>query len=287
MSIALVTPSYAPDYQRCRMLCESMDEFVSGYRRHVIIVDQRDYALFRSLQGPNREVVTKESILPPWLHKVPGLKKWWFSSRTLPVRGWILQQLVKLSTAEFLDEDVYLFADSDVAFIRPFAACSVVEQERVRLFSTPRKLEDYRDRRKQGWHHHAGSLLGVEDPGLLTRDYISQLVSWRRDTLRALTDHISERSGRDWKEHLCSTLDFSEYTLYGVFAEHILGYSSGHRFEEEELCYCSWHHQIATEQDLRNFLGRIPARFPAVLVQSNLGISVEQYQRQLTGVQAI
>ena len=46
---AMVTASYAPDFERCRLLCETIDRFVTGAPRHYILVEQRDVALFRQL----------------------------------------------------------------------------------------------------------------------------------------------------------------------------------------------------------------------------------------------
>src|SRR5258708_16894788 len=36
-----------------------------------------------------------------------------------PVRGWIMQQIIKLAAATRLDADILLLVDSDVQFVRP------------------------------------------------------------------------------------------------------------------------------------------------------------------------
>jgi len=254
MKISIITPSYAPDYKRCKLLCESI-----------------------------------ESILPKWLKKIPFSKKWWFSFKTLPVRGWILQQIVKLSVHEYVDADAYIFADSDVSFIRPFDASSVIRKNHVRLCSLPRKDEDYLDKRKQNWHLHAARLFALSNTDRLNRDYISQLVCWRRDTLQKMTQAIEANSqntkGKCWKQILCNTLDFSEYTLYGIYAEQLLGKESGHYQDSSELCYCSWHKEINNEEELQFFLSNIPKEFNSVLIQSNLGVDTDKYIKQLKRVQ--
>ena len=51
---AIVTASYAPDFERCRLLCETIDRFVTGASRHYILVEQRDVALFRQLETRDR-----------------------------------------------------------------------------------------------------------------------------------------------------------------------------------------------------------------------------------------
>ncbi|MCU7836678.1 MAG: hypothetical protein KZQ83_15690 [gamma proteobacterium symbiont of Taylorina sp.] len=280
MEIALITPSYAPDYQRCKLLCQSIEKFVSHYKKHVIIVDRSDYDLFKSLENNKTEIICKEDILPYWLKKIP-FSKWWFNFKGLPVRGWILQQIVKLSVHEFVDADIYVFADSDVTFIRPFDLSSTLNNDRVRLCSMPRKTDDYSNLRKQHWHLSAAKILGVTDSSQLSRDYISQLVFWRRDTLQQLTRLIETRSHQNWKKTLTNCVDFSEYTLYGIFCEHVLKEQSGHYREPEELCYCSWHQEINSTENLQTFLSHVPGQFNSVLIQSNLGIDADEYSNLL------
>jgi len=285
MNISLITPSYGPDFERCRVLCESVESFVSGHNKHVVIVDHQDYDLFKCLNSGKTEIVIKEDFLPTWLHKIPMTKKWWFSFKTLPVRGWILQQIVKLSAAEILDDELFLFVDSDVAFIKPFDVNSVIHNDQVRLYSQARKTQDYFDRRKQNWHLKSANWFGINDPSILTQDYISQLVVWRHDTLQKLLNFIEESKQRAWKEVLCGSLDFSEYTLYGIFAERVLQGQSGHYLTKDELCYCSWHHEIDNTEDLKHFLTTIPEDYSSVLIQSNLKISPQSYLKQIQLVQ--
>lgn len=285
MNVSIITPSYAPDFERCRLLCESIDSFVSQYHKHLIIVDHKDYTQFKSLASGKTDIIIKEDFLPSWLHKIPLSKKWWFSLKTMPVRGWILQQIIKLSVADISNDEYYLFADSDVAFIRPFNVDSIFQGEQVRLYSAPRKSLDFFDRRKQGWHDRAAHLFGVTDLRCLTQDYISQLVVWRRDTLLKMLDFIQESQQKTWQEVLCGYLDFSEYTLYGVFAERVLKAQSGHFLSKEELCYCSWHHPIKSADELHQFLDNIPESFKSVLIQSNLDISAKTYLEQIHSIQ--
>ena len=38
---AIVTASYAPDFERCRLLCETIDRHVTGVSHHYILVEQQ------------------------------------------------------------------------------------------------------------------------------------------------------------------------------------------------------------------------------------------------------
>jgi hypothetical protein len=280
MKIALATPTYAPDAARARLLCAGVDRWVSGIDEHVLIIDRRDWPVFADLVGAGRRVLVKEDILPGWLHPPPIGRRWWPSRRSWPVRGWIVQQLVKLSLAEATDADVICFADSDVAFLRPFDAGRLLQGDRVRLFAGPRSSAARTDRRHRQWYRRAMDWFDLEDPAATEHEYISQLVTWRRDTLQRLTETLTEGHGRDWRIVLARTLDFSEYILYGVFAEHRLGLdAAGHFAATDELCYCSWHQPTLDDvASVQAFIAEVPTDYAAVLVQSNLGIRPAAYQ---------
>ncbi|MDA9981343.1 DUF6492 family protein [Gammaproteobacteria bacterium] len=278
MKIDLITPSYAPDYDRCRALCESMETYVSGIERHLLIVDYQDLKLFKRLESQRCSVIAKEDILPPWLHTLPWSRRWWMSTRTIPLRGWILQQIVKLSAAEWSEADVFMFGDSDAFFIRPFDAASTLLKGNVRLYRGKKKPADYHDRRHNNWDQVAASLFSLQVSRHRDFDYISQMNTWRRDVLIQLLERIEQRTGKPWKQALCNTWDFSEYVLYGVFADHVLGVEHcGHYIDQNEVCNCSWHHDIENEVTVKNFITCTPENQPAVLVQSNLGIRPQDY----------
>jgi hypothetical protein len=90
--------------------------------------------MFSQLKGPRTEIVVAESILPWWLRKIPLVENGWINFQGALVRNWILQQIVKLSAAGALQEDVLAFLDADVAFVRGFDISSFVRDGRVRLF---------------------------------------------------------------------------------------------------------------------------------------------------------
>lgn len=281
MQTTLITPTYAPDGARVRLLCRTLDELTVGWDEHWLVIDRRDRDVFSDLAGPRRRLVFKEDVLPAWLHPPLIGRRWWLSSRSLPVRGWIVQQLVKLSMAEVGVSGALVFADSDVAFIRPFDFSGLADSSgRLRLFAGPRSVEAQADRRHRTWYRVAKELFAVTDPEYATHEYISQLVTWRVDVLQAMTRALSEATGCDWRVALARRLDFSEYILYGVFSEYALGAErAGHRLEGHELCYCSWHHRVRDAGQVRAFVESVPAAYSAALIQSNLGIAPSEYEQ--------
>ena len=113
---AIITPSYAPDFQRCQLLSWSVEQFVPASVSHYIIVDARDLKLFQQLETQRTKLITVESVLPWWIQHIPFVKNGWFSLKTFVIRNWILQQIVKISIAQYLKQDVLIFVDSDVTF---------------------------------------------------------------------------------------------------------------------------------------------------------------------------
>lgn len=116
MATAIVTASYAPDFERCRLLCETLDRHVTGARHHYILVEGRDVNLFRQLERAGRSVIDERDLLPRWLHVVDDplslfRRRVWLSFRTKPLRGWHVQQMRRIAIAAHVDEDVLVYVD--------------------------------------------------------------------------------------------------------------------------------------------------------------------------------
>ena len=72
--IAIITPSYGPDFERCRLLARSVERHVAEPTRHFVLVERRDWKRFQSISGPRTEIVPVEEIVPSWLHRLPFSK---------------------------------------------------------------------------------------------------------------------------------------------------------------------------------------------------------------------
>lgn len=273
MKLALVTPSFKPDFERCKLLCQSVDKWVDPSIEHHIIVDKRDLPLFSQLQNHRTRLRTVEEMIPSWIRRLPGASRWWLSLKTIPVRNWILQQLVKLSVAEHVDARGYIFVDSDVCFVRPFSDQQVLQGDTLRLFAVPGAANLPTHRR---WHRSAAKLLGLEQRDYFGSTYIGNQITWRRDVLRSLHRRLEAVSGRSWQEAICSTWHFSEYILYGIFAEHILN-GFGHYCTDVPLCHISWDYDLKTDSDIERFFSEIKDFHRAVMVSAKQRIDPERY----------
>ncbi|MGC5778011.1 DUF6492 family protein [Methylobacterium sp. NFXW15] len=246
----LITLSFAGDFECCRLLCETADRFAPMGASHLLAVPSADMALFRPLAGGRRALVPQEELLPAWLRKLPLPGPEWrrrlrlprrnvyVSFKGRPVRGWIAQQIMKLNAAAGASSDVVVHLDSDTAFVRPLPAEALKTGGLVRLARFPGAADDVMH---APWHRAASTLLGLPPSDYHEADYIDQFVTWRRTNVRGLLERIGEVTGRDPIEALAATRDFSEYILYGVYCDKVLGLvASGHAPSAESLCETVW-----------------------------------------------
>ncbi|MBO3459841.1 DUF6492 family protein [Aetokthonos hydrillicola Thurmond2011] len=272
---AIVTPSYAPDFERCRLLSWSIQQFVSPTVTHHIIVERRDLELFRQLESPYTKIHIVQSLLPWWIQRISGFKNGWFSFKSLPLRNWIVQQIVKISSAQCVEEDVLVFVDSDVTFIRPFnLETSFIRSGLVRLF----REHSYDAPAHVKGHQAANKLLGIPNNVYPDPGYIAQVVTWKRDNVFKLYQKLESISGKEWLEALANSWNLAEYVLYGVFVDHFLKEESGHYHDSQKIVHEYWDTEPMSDEQLEKFFAEIQPHHAAVMISAKAGIPVERYQ---------
>jgi hypothetical protein len=263
------------------LLNRSLEACATSFE-HWIIVDRGDLPLFRSLQSNRTNVIAKEEVLPVWVHRVDTLKlglrsNIWLQARGRPIRGWLLQQLVKLAVARSLKADVVVHADSDVVLLRPFSREIVVDGDgRVRLFERPEYVDEALPDHIR-WHRSAERLLEVGPAGLPLPDYISTLVPWKRENAVALLDHLEKTTGRHWLRAVAAAWDVSEYVLYGRFVRDVLGARGGQFVSSSPLCLDYYKRVPLTVPELTTFLDGIGEEAVAVSLTAKAGMNPEDY----------
>ena len=222
---AIVTPTYHLDYEQFKLLCESMDHFVDGKWHHYVVVSKADYAMFAPFTGPRRTVIENTKILPPWLRYMGKLGRvrsgnFWFSWRTGPIFGWHIQQLVKLSMANFVKENTMLLVDSDLFFVRPFKLDKIIKNDIIPLWRSPKNYKA-RKTNPPPYIDHAKKILGI-DLNTPSFDHANNIVVWDRQTAIDLCNYIEKRHKKHWIAALSGFQAISEGSFYGLYAEHIL-----------------------------------------------------------------
>lgn len=271
---ALITPSYAPDFERCELLVESARRCLTDDTVHYVVVDRRDTGLFNRLASSRTRILVVEDILPRWIFRVPGLRGWWASLRTMPIRNWVLQQLVKLSICDVVDADVLTFCDSDNTFVRPFDMRSrLMEDGRVALLRVSFQNSDVRQ-----WVAASKSILGVEDREVPAMSYVSNMITWRVENVLRMRRRIEEVHGAHWIRVVCRHWNISEYMLYGVYIDHVLGLEAGgHYHFDTELMKASWSDPLDSPEKIDAFFGGLRESHIGVMIHSKHGVPVDTY----------
>jgi len=280
-NFALVTPSYAPDFERCQLLCESVERFVSVPVTHyIVLTDTRDYAQFAPLQNAHTRIVHRQEILPAWIKQLPLKRGYWISTRTRPIRGWIMQQLAKIALAAQLQEEAAIFVDSDTVFVRPTDLSSLYRGENLRLYAEPGGNPQSMPEHSR-WHRVASRVLGLEDTPFPAPDYIQNLTSWRPANARAMCKHIEQRNSRSWVECLAGCSQFSEYILYGSYIERVAQGTAGHFLDAQKICLDYWTPEPLSDAQLKAFMVTLQPQHLAVMFSAKARMSPQRYRQLL------
>ncbi|MCQ0990301.1 DUF6492 family protein [Jiella marina] len=272
----MVTASYRGDFERCKLLCESMDARVTGHTRHLILVEAADVPLFSQLAGPRREIIDERALLPVWLRPFPdplsgGRRRIWLSPFGPPLRGWHVQQLRRFAIAAEIDEAIMVSIDSDVVFLREFDVSAFSRDGRISFYRkadaladvAPDMIDDH-----LAWSRKAGELLGITAPETTDTGYITTLVPWRTSAVRRMVERIKTVTGQSWMKALSRTRQLSECTIYGRFVDEVEGRQDDYAVMTESLCHVYWSGQALGEKALANFVDDLGPHQVAAGIQS-------------------
>jgi hypothetical protein len=277
LSYALITPSFRLDFERCALLVESAERWVPRQVRHYLVVDKRDVPLFRSLAGPRTEVLVVEEIVPPWIVRLPGVRRFWWSWRSRPIKNWILQQMVKLSVATTVPQDVLLYVDSDVFFAAPFEPKSMERDGRVPLFVEEGQIGKIHF--NDAWHSVAAHLLGLPVEAPYDTNFIGNVICWRRENALTLQQHLTKIARRPWPLALAPQSVFSEYILYGLYMRRVLGERSGHYADNVDRTLTYWDEKPMSSTDLAGLLGKLQPFHHSVMVSAKSKTPVPEIRK--------
>lgn len=279
---AIVTPSYSGDFELCRLLCDSMDAFVTGPWHHYVVVERVDLKLFSPLGGPNRTILVIEDILPKWIYHIWQMpfsrrRSLWWSWRTGFMVGWHVQQLVKMQMAFVVKQEGLVLCDSDMFFVKPFDVGTLWTEKGFRLYRTADERDESQIPNLK-FTTSAFRHLGMPSNSFPARTYVDSFVTWQAATVRAMCEHIARVSGLDWRAALGRDVFFSEYTLYGLYAERLAG-DAGHEPSSAHLCRTKWDKGDAMPLELDNFVADLPEPVVAVAFQSFLNFDHYQLRK--------
>ena len=265
--IAVITKSFAPDFELCVALNRSVLDNSQDTVQHHIIVPRSDLKLFGRLAGKRTHIRCEADFLPRTFVRVP------FTNITVnlgqpfpPVRGWIQQQVVKLAAVAASEDDLVLVVDSDVEFVRPFMEM-FVRDGKVRFFRNPNQI-DKRLPRHLTWHRVARALLGLPPAEPPYSDYISSPIAWEPMIVRRMLARVTATTGRPWPTAIARQLNFSECVLYGVFVDCVSGAAANSFASDDPLCLLYWKSAPLNLDSAAHFLLGLRSTDVAVCIQS-------------------
>ena len=267
----VITPSYAPDFELCRDLNQSVLDNTSDDVTHKIFVSRRDLEQFALLTSDRTEIVCTADLLPRTLVELPRLN---FSVNLRqpfpPIRGWMRQQLVKLAAAAASSADVVIVVDSDIEFIRPFTAETFRQHGVVRLYRWPEAIDDGMSRHI-AWHNGARYLLGLQRVGMPFTDYISSPLAWDPALVRQLLARVEAIAKHGWTTELGGLLHLSEATLYGLFVDECLGPPANTFSSEDSYMHGYWETTPIHAASAAAFIAGISPTDLAVMISAKSG----------------
>jgi hypothetical protein len=274
-SLAVITPSYSPDFDLCSDLNESVLRNTSDSVKHYIIVPRRDLKLFSGLRGTRTEILSVDEILPRRILAVPASNYWFNFRRPFPpIRGWMMQQVIKLQMASYVDSDLLLLADSDVFLIQPISADTFRVGNRILFYRLDDGVHSEMERQLI-WYNAACKMLGVPGGIPPLPDYTSPINVWERSTVLALQDKIHQTTGRNWLDVVASQLHFGEFTLYGVFIDKVLGTQSNVSSTDSMFCHTYWETEPLSLSEAKDFVQKMPASDVAIMISAKSGTHLD------------
>lgn len=264
---AIVTPSFRGDLDRCRLLVDSVARHVPASVPHYLVVDRRDVPMFRAMESGRTRLLVVEEVIPWWIMRVPGVRRFWWSWRSRPIKNWILQQIVKLSVPSVVPEATLFYVDSDVFFVDRFDPQTLVRDGKMPLFRETGQsgLIPSNDR----WHAVASGLLGLPIEATYDTNFIGNIICWRRSTAMALTEHVAKVAGVHWVRAFAQTWSLSEYVLYGLFATRVSKQAAlEHYLDPVDRTLCYWDTTPMSQADLEGFRDKLAAPKVAAMISA-------------------
>lgn len=268
--LAVITPSFAPDAELFGELHRSVLEHTSADTIHHVIVPAAHKSVFKKFANPRLRIWTHPQLIPRRYFRLPTPGGMWINTSRPwpPIRGWVMQQAVKIAATGMVEADAVMIADSDVVLVRPTS---------VQNFSTDGKLCLYRDEdavhpgldRHIRWHQVARELLGLPDaPPPPLPDYVSPLNFWDPSVVRKMQERIADVTGMNWMEAFNRQLHVSEFILYGVFVDEVLDASSRPP-SNTTVCHNSWERTPMAHDEALEFADRIDPNAVAMMISSH------------------
>ncbi|WP_030924610.1 DUF6492 family protein [Streptosporangium amethystogenes] len=267
--LAVITPTYGPDAELFADLHRSVLKHTSDETVHHVIISPVCTSVFAKFAGPRCRIWTYNELLPKYYIRLAPYSLWVNSRRPWPpVRGWVMQQTLKIALSARLDVDVVLIADSDVVLVRPTSPASFTVDGRLCLHREEKGVTPDMERHVM-WHQVSRELLGLPPapPPPLT-DYVTAMNFWVPATVRAMQRRMTETTGRHWLDAFNSRLHISEFMLYGVFVDEVLSGTTEPPPSNTTICHKNWQRTPLDHEGAVAFADRLGPEAVAMMISA-------------------
>ena len=118
------------------------------------------------------------------------------------------------------------------------------------------------------WHRAARALLGLPPAEPPYTDYISAMVAFDPAIVRRMLARVTATTGRPWTTAIARQLHFSEWTLYGVFVDEVIGAPANSFASDDPLCLTYWDETPLDCDGAADFLGGIRPTDVAAMISA-------------------
>ncbi|MGC5628587.1 DUF6492 family protein [Georgenia sp. Z1344] len=283
-TMAIVTPTYRPDFHSFRRLHDSVLRHTDESVVHHAAVPGIDVDLYRGIDSPRLAVWSYQEVVPegiiPTDRLAAATRRVPFLSRRLncagvsrrrpwqPIRGWVMQQLIKLNMAAHVDADALVFVDSDVVLVRRTHVSDFVRDGSVHFYSKDGGITRSMHRHHR-WCQVAHELLGLpwQDRDAYP-DHVAGIVTYDRELVDAGLGRVEEVTGRPWAVALARHLHLSEDVLYGTYVRHF-GRPKDRDYESgTPRCHSHWSPTPMDAAEADDFVEGFGPEHRAVHIQS-------------------
>ncbi|PQZ91088.1 hypothetical protein CQ018_14070 [Arthrobacter sp. MYb227] len=281
----ILTPSFLPDIVSFERLHASVLRHADESIMHHVIVPKRDLEAFQAIKSHRLQVWSENEFLPTGFVATGSIsalgRRLPFWPRTLncsainlrypwpPLRGWVLQQILKLSAATQLGSDCIVIIDSDVVLIKKLNASQFYSGATVRLYEQPAVVHEGMARHRV-WTRVAREMLGLCGTDDATfPDYVGGIVSWDPALVRDCLHRVETVSGIPWASALSKQLHFSEFILYGTYVRNFGTLEQQSYVKPNTLCHSYWSPIPLDRSGASRFIEAYDKNDIAVHIQSN------------------
>jgi hypothetical protein len=242
----------------------------------MVVVPGAALPLYRQFATPHREIVAQEDLLPFRIWRLPtalrhlsgvirGLSRPLYVNAMLtPIRGWMIQQMLKIEVSRRAQEAAIMHVDSDVFFVRRFSADMAFANGKPQFFTVSGQTANPMHSR---WNAVCAKLLEADIPESFHNHYIENCVLWSPDMVRSMVARTEDVTGRSIHDTICALRTISEYYLYGLFLDIVEGHGA---VSPTDVSYCNsyWPASDDVSYDFKAHMAQMNPKHVALAIQS-------------------